>query len=227
MASGYGSLCIRALALLAIAILAATHFGHTRRSEPSGIRGGVAEGLSVSEVAENPETYVGGTVTVAGDLEEVVGPNAIRIGGAVAGGEDLLVIGLGDFPPRLGSAMEQEEAVLQATGTVRLFDRAEFENESGMDLDDAVFAYYEGRPALVAERLAVYGPQEGDAVDEALAAAPGRPDTGPAEAGVGTAPESGQAGGAADQDPGPPARSREGAGTAGDSAGGAGGADGI
>lgn len=196
-ASGYGALWIWALVILVVAFLAAALFGQTRRSDAGEAGAGIPAGLSVSEVAGNPETYEGSTITVAGDLEEVVSPNAIRIGGGMAGGDGLLVIGLGDFPARLRPAMEQEEAVLQVTGTVRKFERVEFENESGIDLDDAVFAYYEGMPALVADRLAVYAPTEGVAQDEALAAAPGRSNPGSGDAGVGTAPEGGEAGGAA------------------------------
>jgi hypothetical protein len=197
-ASGYGALWIWALAILVVAFLAAALFGQTRRSDAGEAGAEIPAGLSVSEVAGNPETYAGSLVTVAGDLEEVVSPNALRIGGGIAGGDGLLVIGLGDFPTRLGSAMEQEEAVLQVTGTVRMFDRVEFENESGIDLDDAVFAYYEGRPALVADRLAVYGPADGKGREEAVAAAPGRSEAGSGGAGVGMAPEGGTAGGAAD-----------------------------
>lgn len=48
-----------------------------------------------------------------------------------------------------------EGQVLQVLGSVRSFDLAAIEQESGFDLDDATFASYAGKPVLVANTILV------------------------------------------------------------------------
>jgi hypothetical protein len=197
----FWSLVIIGILILAV-VLFAQETGDTGRtmSPGAGAGGAAATGAqaTVEEVAGNPQQYLGSVVTVSGNLEEVISPTAIRIssGGILGIGEDdILVLGQEAFPS--GISERRQELSLQVTGPVEIFNRVEFEQDWGVDLDDELFTVYEGRPYIVAQSLAMTAGQEGE---DQLGAAPdaGEEGLGGAE-GVETAPEGGTAAGAGDQ----------------------------
>jgi hypothetical protein len=143
--------------LLAIAIVAAILFAVVTLIDQW--RGDEAPpaatfGVTVGEIVNQPEQFYGETVTVSGEVNQVLQAFAFTIGGDAFGqGEELLVIGP---PPPVGEDLAAEEVVdemyiVQATGTVHEFDVAAIEQEIGAELDQEVLARFEGQPVLVAE----------------------------------------------------------------------------
>lgn len=181
-------------AILAAMIIAAAGFpqgsaaaGSDTGREASRALDTAAAEISISEVNENPSQYLGKTVTLEGELKEVISPTAIRIGkgGFLGmGGEEILILGTGAFPPEVSE--RTEDLTLQVTGSVRQFNRVEIEGDMLIDLDDELFTVYEGRPILVARSIAMAGREEGERVGSAA---------GEEGEGVGMAP-GGTAGGA-------------------------------
>jgi len=84
---------------------------------------------TLSEIDDNPEAYLGETVTVQGDVTEVISTNAFRFNDpAPLGGADILVVGRGE------SGLVAAGTTLLVTGVVRQFDLTAVEEESGLDL---------------------------------------------------------------------------------------------
>ena len=134
--------------------------------DPADVEGTVEEeATGETGLADEAQSFVGQQVTVSATISEVVSPAAFRIGGEDFGGQSLLVLSApaADFTD-LGLELDQElvdsEAVVQVTGTVRQFDIAEFEEEFGVDYDDAVFEPFEGENVIVADRVVTLTGQE-------------------------------------------------------------------
>ena len=123
---------------------------------------GVA-GATIDEITDSPGPFLGQTVTVSGEVDQVLGPRAFTIGGDDFIGEDeLLVVGANDLPQLIGRSelpgrpageLLAADDVVQVTGPVRRFDLAAVEREIGFDLDDGLFAEWAGRPAVVARTV--------------------------------------------------------------------------
>lgn len=110
---------------------------------------------SVSEVAENTNQLIGQTVTVRGEVEEIVGANAFRIDDdKIFGGEEVLVV---NAIPEAVPITEGKE--VRVTGTVRKFVLVDFERDYDLtwdlDLKRKVEAEYEGKPVIVAQTTQV------------------------------------------------------------------------
>lgn len=127
---------------------------------------GQARAASVADILDNPSEFYGNTATVSGLVTEVVGPNAVVIGGNELVNEGLLVVGAQQLDQIVeglpeGEAFDiQQQDLVQATGNVREFNLQEVEQEVGYELDPAVFEEFEGRPAVVASSF-VMTPQGG------------------------------------------------------------------
>ncbi|QIN78376.1 hypothetical protein GBA65_07390 [Rubrobacter marinus] len=127
---------------------------------------GQARAASVADILDNPSEFYGNTATVSGLVTEVVGPNAVVIGGGELVNEGLLVVGAQQLDQIVegvpeGEAFEiQQQDLVQATGNVREFNLNEVEQEVGYELDQGVFGEFEGRPAVVADSF-VLTPQAG------------------------------------------------------------------
>ncbi len=98
-------------------------------------------------VIDNPREFYGRTVTVTGEIDDIVAPTAFTIG---PGG--LLLV---SSAPASATPDLSESQTVQVTGTVRRFDLVELERETGADLQDELFAGWEGRPAIVASSVQV------------------------------------------------------------------------
>ncbi len=139
--------------LLAVAIIAAiVAWAWLANDDDSA---GPERGVTVEDVAESDafdndgfaDSLVGQQVTVSGNVSEMVGTNAIRLGGEDFGGDGLLVIQV------TGSGITEDDNV-RVTGTVREYDAAGFQREFGTDVyDDDVYHTWVDENVLVASNV--------------------------------------------------------------------------
>lgn len=105
---------------------------------------GPERGVSLNELVDDTQAYVGDQVTVSARVDSTVGPGFV-LGGDI--GETVLVapsLNRQALPPIAA------EDVVQVTGTVREFGATDFESLYGVGFDDAVFDDYAELPVIVA-----------------------------------------------------------------------------
>lgn len=119
-----------------------------------------AGALTVAEIAAQPDAFVGQTVTVRGQIEELVGTTAFSMdeNAAAAAGidNDLLVVGGQPGTVQLSEANESES--VEVMGIVRRFDLSAIEQEVGYALDEQLVSSYVGRPVIVAQSVTLIAP---------------------------------------------------------------------
>lgn len=121
------------------------------------------ENVQVDDLSDNVEAYLGQTVTVREDAEEIVGDNAFLLDeDELFGGEEVLVINASGEGIHL---VEGDDTEVQATGEVRELVIADVEREYGLDLDPEIYADYETRPVIIAQSLAL-APDPEDLTDD-------------------------------------------------------------
>ncbi|MCT7983642.1 hypothetical protein NG796_10060 [Laspinema sp. A4] len=106
----------------------------------------------VEEVSDNPDQFMGQTVTLNGEVAEVLGPNVFRIQEDEAvGGSDLIVITTDSQMPVM------EDSQVQVTGEVRQLVITEIERDYNLGWDDTtrtrIEREYTDRPAVVAQSV--------------------------------------------------------------------------
>lgn len=107
--------------------------------------------VQLDQLEENTQQYIGKTVSVDGEVEEVLGPRIFTIDEPHWGDLDgeLLV-----FMPTHLVALVQDDDQVTVTGTVKPFVRADFEREWGwFDLTPELEADLALKPVLVANRI--------------------------------------------------------------------------
>lgn len=113
--------------------------------------------VRVADITGNLNNYVGQTVTVVADVQEVLGPRAFKLDedSPLAGGidNDLMVLS-----PQAGSLANLDDNWLnnkvRVTGVVRRFAVSEIEREVGWDLDTKIETELEGsKPVLIANAV--------------------------------------------------------------------------
>ncbi len=118
---------------------------------------GPERGVTVEDVAESDafdddgfaNSLVGQQVTVSGNVSEVIGRNAIRLGGDDFGGDGILVIQVNGA----GASITEDDNV-RVTGTVRDYDVAAFEREFGTDVyEDDIYDPWVDENILVASSV--------------------------------------------------------------------------
>ncbi len=114
-----------------------------------------AGNITVTDIADAPDAYIGETATVMGEVSAILGPQIFRMneGNLLDIGDEILVVHTGGpIPPEL-----VEDVRVLVTGTVRRFVQAEIEGDLGIDLglDDEVEVEYESRPTIVADSITV------------------------------------------------------------------------
>jgi uncharacterized protein YdeI (BOF family) len=108
-------------------------------------RGGAVANLD--EVIADPAEHVGERVTVTGSVESQLAPQSFTLKDRDGTGEILVV-------NRTGAMLTlSENAQVQVSGEVRVFDLAELESDVGYDLDDALFQPWEGKAVLLANTV--------------------------------------------------------------------------
>lgn len=119
----------------------------------------VAEGvvLGLGDIAANPDQYIGQTVTVVAEVEEVVSPMSFRLSDeslARLGGDQTMLV----LSPQAAQLAPLEDQWLndevRVTGTLRRMTVVEVEQEIGWDLSPEIESEVEGmRPVLIAQRI--------------------------------------------------------------------------
>lgn len=105
-----------------------------------------------ADVAQNPDEYVGQTISVRNEVQEMVGSSAFLIDeDTVFGGEEVLVINT-DAPLVLPDG---EGTEVQVNGEVQRLDLANLRANYQLDLDPALFAEYENQPVIIASSVAL------------------------------------------------------------------------
>lgn len=114
----------------------------------------IPEAVEPVVLADKPEEYYGRSVTVDGVVGETVEPNAFVLAdeaaledGDLEDTEGVLVVSGSDSAPNL-----TEGEAVQVVGTVRELDLAAFEEDLGVDLDDALYTEG-GRSAIAAQEI--------------------------------------------------------------------------
>ncbi|MEJ7862077.1 MAG: hypothetical protein WKF90_10630 [Pyrinomonadaceae bacterium] len=124
-------------------------------------------GITARQVIENPSAYVGKTVTVSGDVEEIWNPRAFNMDSGLSVGE-LLVVGREPFP-QVGDANNRAyliSDIATVTGVVRMLVTADVEREIGWDLDPQIEAKFNAKPVLIAQSIN-FRPKAGNAAANA------------------------------------------------------------
>lgn len=107
--------------------------------------------VSAGTIIENPAPYVGQTLTVSGNVEDIHGPRAFTMDSGLGVG-DLLVLGAEPFPhvPDGNNRAYLVGNSAKVTGVVHMLSVADVEREVGWDLDPQLEIEFEKKPVLIA-----------------------------------------------------------------------------
>lgn len=130
-------------------------------------------GIGVGEAIENPEEYQDETVTVSGEVNQVLDPFAYTIGGEqFADGHELLIVGppppVTDEETAEPETQIEPEDIVQVSGNLRQTDIAQIEGEMDLEIDADIPQELQDQPILVAQGSVVTARQqttEGDLVE--------------------------------------------------------------
>lgn len=114
-----------------------------------------ASAVGAGQIIENPSNYVGKTVTVTGEVEDLHGPRAFEMDSGVNLGE-LLVLGKDPYPQVPDGATNRAFIVddtVTVTGVVRMMVTTEIERELGWDLEPQLEVEFDRKPVLIAKSL--------------------------------------------------------------------------
>ena len=118
--------------------------------------------VTTEDLSENLDRYLGQTVSVREEVEELVGDYAFLLDeDQLFGGEETLIINASGQPVDL---VEGDDTDVQVTGEVRELVLADLEAEYNFDLDNDVFVEYENQPAIIAQSIAL-APDPDDITD--------------------------------------------------------------
>lgn len=108
--------------------------------------------VSTEEVAENPNRYLGQTVTVRSEPIEKISPSTFTIEDQqFFGSEQILVVNASGQP----FVFPEDETDIQVTGEVRNFVFADIEREYNLGLEANAYVDYENQPVLIAQSIAL------------------------------------------------------------------------
>lgn len=111
-----------------------------------GNTAGTETGVSIDDIQDDPDAYIGREATVSAHVKEDVSPSTFTIAGDEFSDVPALLV-----VARTANVFEDE--VVTVTGTVRRFDVAQVEHELGVDLSEAVHREFAGKPCLLASRV--------------------------------------------------------------------------
>jgi hypothetical protein len=130
--------------------------GRTTTAAAAGDVGAPGQTVRVADITGNPDRYMGQTVTVEADVEEVLSPYSFKLDedAPLAGGidNDLRVL----YPKSLKLAAIDDQWLnnkVRVTGTVRRMAIVELEREAGWDLDPKLEAEFQDKPVLIARSV--------------------------------------------------------------------------
>jgi limonene-1,2-epoxide hydrolase len=100
-------------------------------------------------VLDDPAAFYGQTVTVEGNIFEMMNERLFRISDFdLIDPDELLILHSTD-----GELNLQPDVRVQITGTVQPFHLVDIESQFGFDLDDALFVGFENQPVLIADSV--------------------------------------------------------------------------
>lgn len=148
------SLPASAIALALVAVLLPSCADTTQDVVTAGQE---EENVTAEEVEENTEQLIGQTVTIRGEVREVLDNVSFTLSeDEFFGGDEIIVVNTSGEPFTLP---EDDDVEVQVIGEVRQFNMVEFEEE--FDLDLQFDTDYENKPAIVAKSLAL-APKPGE-----------------------------------------------------------------
>ena len=166
MSRGRGSLRRAALAALAVEVVLTAVLTYAIFPSLWAVRiavfdidqsAGADRGINLTEVANHPEAMWGRTVTISAEVDRRFGDRALVLGNdRPFVGDKVLIVAPVDFAaltvPTATDAIDDGD-VLRVTGVVRPFDPPALAADLRFQPGDPLFAAYEGKSVLVAERL--------------------------------------------------------------------------
>ncbi|HET9236643.1 MAG TPA: hypothetical protein VFO10_05310 [Oligoflexus sp.] len=117
-----------------------------------------AENIRVEDLKENTAAYLGKTVTVSGEIEEIYGPRAFKLGGKDFFDSEIRVITSQPLKASVQERADQpfrKDDIALVTGTVRNVVIADVEREFSFDLDPNYEIEFESRPAIIATSVLI------------------------------------------------------------------------
>lgn len=114
------------------------------------------EEIAIRHILDNPNLYLGQTVTVNGEVDKVLDSRVFVIDqeGTVLGtGDEILVISSSNIPPQAGKGAENplvEAQDIVVTGVVRMMNVEVLERELGIDLSQDVEKDFKDKPVIIA-----------------------------------------------------------------------------
>lgn len=146
---------IRTMLALGAAMMFLTQCATTDEQVPRsyGTSGVIDEVLTSSDpIQDNPGRYVGKTVLLSGEVEDLVGPRAFLMDtDGMFGFSEILVF---NATGRNVPVVEGRDA--EVVGPVRLLYIADIEKEIDYDLADEAYSEWVDKPVIVAEKIVQY-----------------------------------------------------------------------
>lgn len=132
---------------------------------------GPEQGTSVEDVEEaEPDEpgegadLIGETVTISGEVDEILDPQGFIMGGDALFEDGVLVLSgptsFEDLGLTLDQSLVDDDTIVEVTGTVEELVVVDFEEEFGLDLDDTVYEEWDGQAVIVAEQVATLAGQD-------------------------------------------------------------------
>lgn len=111
----------------------------------------------VAQIIENPQNYYGDTVTISGNVGDILGSRAFTVNTPSLTGTNLLIISKTPIEPIGGSgtdmSMYQPNDHVLIKGHVEYFSIQNVEHELNTDLVNSIYLPWEGRPVIVADTV--------------------------------------------------------------------------
>jgi hypothetical protein len=117
--------------------------------------------VEAGDLSGNLEDYIGRTISIRGEVVEVLGNDAFVIGGGVFN-DDVVVFNTSGNPVVLPGDEVTER--VQVTGQVQQVTVDSLNQQYGLNLDQETFSDYENNPAILAESI-VLAPEPGEISD--------------------------------------------------------------
>lgn len=107
-----------------------------------------AASVTVSEIVDNPDAYLGQTVTVTGEVSDIIYEAGFLLSGSQLPslGNEIVVL----YTEETRGITLHDHKNVQVTGTVRRVDRVELERDYALDLHDDFYRDLADRTAIIA-----------------------------------------------------------------------------
>ena len=110
-----------------------------------------ARSVTVGQILDNPNAFVGETVVVTAETDRIVSPDAFTLDDPNPAVDRALLVFKANPDVTFPGLVKGN--VVQVTGSVRIFRLLEIERDLGRDLDDSTYAGFEGQPVIMAQQI--------------------------------------------------------------------------